>query len=250
MTARMLALDVRRGPALVLGIALLGLGAALLLSGSTQCDGRWAGAVLALRNEAWLLVPCVLAAGVWRGGSPRRRHVDETIGASAAPRWRRAAIEGGSLALAGSAVFVVLLALLTVSGGCTAAVVDDRSLAAALAGVVSVPAAAFAGLAIGRLATTPMAAPLTLFAALAVTAVVGAGWSSDSGGALLVLPALGEDLGIGQLATTTSVAQLIWFVGLAVSGWLLASRSPARLPILGLAPAAAGLAAVAALAPG
>ena len=53
-------------------------------------------------------------------------------------------------------------------------------------------AAAFAGLALGRVAAAPMAAPLVLFAGLVVTSLFG-GWSAASADTLLLLPGVAED---------------------------------------------------------
>jgi hypothetical protein len=247
VTARMLALDLRRGPALVLLLALLGLGGALVLGDSAGCDGRWPAAVLSLRDSLGIVVPCVLAAGVWHGGSPRRRDVEGTIAATALPSWRRSAVEGGSIGLAGLAAFALLLVALTASGGCTSGLSSGGSAAALAASVLAIQAAAFAGLALGRLAAAPMAAPLVLFAGLTVTMVLG-GWAPGSGWAALALPALEEGVDAGQLTARTSIAQALWFAGVAVSGWLLASGRPARFRPAALVPAAAGLAALALLA--
>jgi hypothetical protein len=232
MTARMLLIEARRGPSPILVLAALGLGGATALGAG--CD-----AVVALREAMWLVFPFMLAAGVWRGGSARRRHVDEAIAAGSLPSWRRTAVEGGSLALAGAAAAVVLLGAAALTGGCTA--VTAEAAAAAAVAVAALAAAAFAGLSLGRLASAPIAAPLVLFLALAVSTVLG-GWSAGNATALLMLPGVAEDG--TELPLRISAAQLLWFAGLAVSGWLLASR----FALAGLAPAAAGLAALWALA--
>jgi hypothetical protein len=227
MTARMLAVDLRRGPAPVLGLAVLGLGGALVLGAG--CD-----AVFSLRRAMWLVFPCVLAAGVWHGGSARRRHLDEAVTASALPAWRRSAVEGGSITVAGFAAFVLLFGAQTLNGGCPA--LTTGSSAAGVVAVLALGAAAFAGLALGRVAAAAMAAPLVLFAGLVVTSLFG-GWSAASADVLLLLPGVAEDAAADQLTVTISVAQMLWFAGLAVSGWLCASRPR----LAGLAPAAAGL---------
>jgi len=249
MTARMLALDLRRGPASVLALALLGLGGALVLSAPGDCDGSWQEAVFSLRRAAWIVIPCVLAAGVWRGGSARRRGLDDTIAAGALPAWRRSAVEGGAIGLAGAAVFVLLLAAVTVAGGCASGLFTGSAAAAAVAGVLMLLAAAFSGLALGRFAAAPMAAPLALFGGLTVGSLFG-GWSPDGAAAMLLLPSVAEGVAASQLTVRVSTAQMLWFAGLAVTGWLVASRFPARFGLARLAPAAAGLAALAALAPG
>ena len=79
-------------------------------------------------------------------------------------------------------------------------------------------------------------------ASRAATAVFG-GWSAESARAMLLLPGVGEEVTARELTVRTSAAQMLWFAGLAVSGWLWASR----LRLAGLAPAAAGLAALWAL---
>lgn len=244
MTPRMLALDLRRGPAPVVALAILGLAGSLVLSAPDACDGRWSDAVLALRRTMWLVFPCVLAAGVWHGGRTSRRLLDDAIGASALPAWQRSAVEGGSIGLAGLAAFVLLFGALTVTG-CTSGSLTGSAAAAGVVTVLSLQAAAFAGLAIGRFAAAPMATPLVLFAGLAVTAIFG-GWSEGSAQAMLLLPGVAEDVTAGQLTVRTSIAQMLWFAGLAVSGWLYASR----WLLAGLAPAAAGLAALWALSGG
>jgi hypothetical protein len=232
MTARMLLTDARRGPAAVLALAVLGLGGALALGDG--CD-----AAMSLRRAMWLAFPCALAAGVWHGGSARRRHVAEAAAAGALPPWRRSAVAGGSLALGGAAAATLLFAAAAVTGDCTA--VTAMSAAAGAVAVLALAAAAFAGLALGRIASAPMAAPLALFAALTVGSVFG-GWSQDESTALLLLPGVSE--AVTAIELRTSAAQLLWFAGAAVSGWLCADR----LRLAGLAPAAAGLVALWALA--
>jgi hypothetical protein len=249
MTARILAVDFRRGTASVLLLALLGLGGALVFSDSPGCDGRWGEGVLSLRQALGVLVPCVLAAGVWRGGSARRQGLDEAIAATPLPPWRSSAVEGGAIGLAGVGAFGLLLASLTVAGGCTADVSAGNAAAAIGASVLALQAAAFAGLALGRSLAAPMTAPLALFAGLVVTMVLG-GWSPGSGWAMLLLPAVDEAVGLSGLSVSVSTAQMLWFAGLALSGWLLASRRPGGSRLVRLAPAAAGLAALVALSPG
>jgi hypothetical protein len=237
MTAQMLALDLRRGPAPALALAVLVLAGADALGGRSSCES----AVLSLRQAMWVVFPCVLAAGVWRGGAARRRGVDEAVRATASPAWRRAAIEGAAVALAGAPTVVLVLAALTVTG-CA-----FGSAAAGVVAVLALAAAAFAGLALGRLLSAPMAAPLILFVVLVVGATFG-GWSAGDGAALLLLPGVAEDAAPEGITAGVSAGQALWFAGLAVSGWLLASRRPLRLRLAALAPAAAGLAAVLALA--
>ena len=247
MTARMVALDLRRGPAALLTLALLGLGGVLLLGTPAECAGRWPEAVISLRNNsAWLVIPAVLAAGVWRGGSARRRHLSDVIGASSRPGWQRAAVEGGSIGLVGAATYLLLLATVTVASDCTSALPTTSSAAAAVAGVLAIQAAAFAGLALGRSAAAPMVAPLALFGAMSVTFVLG-GWSGEGSDAMLLLPSLDEGIAAGQLSVSASLGQTLWFAGLAVSGWLCASRWPARVNATSLVPALGGLAGLAAL---
>jgi hypothetical protein len=94
-----------------------------------------------------------------------------------------------------------------------------------------------------------MTAPLVLFAGLVVTMVLG-GWSPGSGWAMLLLPGVDEAVTARQLTVRTSTAQTLWFIGLAASGWLWASRWPARFRLARLAPAAAGLAALVVLSAG
>jgi hypothetical protein len=224
MTARMVALDLRRGPAALLTLALLGLGGVLLLGTPVECDGRWPEAVISVRNNsAWLVIPAVLAAGVWRGGSARRRHLSDVIGASSRPGWQRAAVEGGSIGLVGAATYVLLLATVTATGDCTSALPTASSAAAAVAGVLAIQAAAFAGLALGRSAAAPMVAPLALFGAMSVTFVLG-GWSGEGSDWMLLLPSLDEGIAAGQLSVRASLGQSLWFTGLAVAGWLWAAR--------------------------
>ena len=235
MTARMLAIDFRRGPAPLLTILFLVLGGALISEAPGSCDG----AMLSLRQAMWSVYPCVLAAAVWHGGAARRRRVLETVATSALPPWPRAAVEGGSIALAGLAAFAALAASLALTG-CTGPISAE---AAAAGGVtaVSLLAAGFAGLALGRVFFVPMAAPLTLFLVLAVTSVFG-GWTEDGSWAMLVLPGVGED--VHEVPLRISLAQALWFAGAALSGWLLASQ---RGPVA-FVPAVVGLGALAALA--
>jgi len=225
MTARMLALDLRRGPAPLVALAVLLLGGAAAGSG---CES----AVLSLRQGLWVVFPCVLAAGIWHGGAARRRGVEETIRAAPAPAWRRAAVEGAAVGGAAAAALVLLLAA-TALTGCALG-----SAAATAVAVLALVAAAFAGLALGRVAAAPIAAPLTLFVVLAVTATLGS-WAPGDGPAMLLLPGVADGVAPDQLSSRVAAAQALWFGGVALSGWLLAS---ARLPLAALAPAAAGLA--------
>jgi hypothetical protein len=247
MTTRMLAIDLRRGPAPVLALALLVLGGAQILGGSVDCGAGWPDVALAVRDGMWLAFPCVLAAGVWRGGAARRRQLDGAIRAASLPRRRRSAVEGGSLGLAGIAALALLLVTATAAGGCAPDGLRVDSAAAGLAGGAALVAAAFAGLALGRVAPAPLAAPLALFLALAVGSVFG-GWAPGDDAAMLLLPGLGEGVGAGDLELRATMAQLCWFAGLAITGWLAAGAGSRRSRLTAPLPALAGLAALFALA--
>ncbi|MEU9047891.1 MULTISPECIES: hypothetical protein [unclassified Kitasatospora] len=247
---RMVRLEAKRSIALALFLVMAAVTRAFLWMDVQEWAASWTPLVSSMRATAWTGLPVVLAAAIWHGGRERRNAVTELFAAT--PRPRPVRLLPAVVVLAGAAVLavtaVVVWAAVIVSGHAT---FSDGEWPLGLAvGLLATVAVTLLGLGIGRAAPTPVAAPLgavLLFLILTVSRIRDgrpANRLVDT-----VLPMLPVTDDFHRVLPSLSLAQSVWFAALGVTGVLLTVAATTRARVLALAPAVAGMAVGALLAP-
>ncbi|QLH25368.1 hypothetical protein [Streptomyces sp. Rer75] len=241
-------LEVKRSIAVALFVVLLGLSAAVWL-GADQSSASWSALLYSLRLPTLVAAPVTLAAGIWHGGRERRADVTELMATTPRPRLGRLA--PAFLVIAG----VAGLAQATLSVGAATTIApyttydDGTWLLGLTVALLAILAVALLGFGIGRMAPTPVAAPL---GAVVLFLLLAKGEPGDARPRPLldiVKPSPPWTDDFHRVLTSVSVAQLIWFAALAVTGILLAVAATARARAWAMIPAVAGLVAGALAAP-
>lgn len=223
---RALRRELRRGPALVLAVAVAGTGLFALFGGSAevQWPGRWMGLAESTRQVLTLAVPLTLAAACWAAGRPRRRGARELFASTSRPGWQPqlvlctgawlGGVTGVGALTAMGAAFVLPVASYAGGGWWWAMLVVLPSL-----GVV-----AALGCALGAWSPWRGTAPVVALLLYAVGVLLGIGVQ------LGALSPTGRQVRLDTLISIdVPAAQLAWFGGLALV--LLAVASLGARPV-------------------
>ncbi|GAB2949129.1 hypothetical protein GCM10027280_42210 [Micromonospora polyrhachis] len=249
--SRMLRIELRRSVAL--GAALI-----LLITGAIACyaaPGRWSSNWMALamieREYLVLLFPLALAVGAWQGRRESRNGLAELVGSTPRPRPQRVLPIVGALGIAVTVGYLAVLAVTAPWIAGTARYLPAAAFAVVAVGILAVVAAAWLGLAVGRLWPSVAAGP--------VLAVAGIGWLMGFPGIasghdwLVVL--FSPMYGMNQFSDYETVsgrlsaAQAVWLGALAVSAYVLHTAKSRRTRVAALLPVALGVAVAIAVMP-
>ncbi|RZU54068.1 hypothetical protein EV385_6005 [Krasilnikovia cinnamomea] len=240
--SRVLRIELRRSVAFGAVLTLLLGGAVLLYAAPQRWSAGWMALAMTQRQYLVLLWPSALAAGAWQARREHRANVAELFASTARPPALRALPVLGALAIAAAGGYLAAAAVAVPWIIDTASYLPAASFAVAAVGVVSLVAAAWLGLALGRLLPSPFTAPAAAVAGM---------------GLLLTIPALFRDrewltmlfspmYGMGQYTDyqtvdgRVSAAQAIWLAALAVAGGLLVAAGNRRARLVALLPLALG----------
>ncbi|MEU4419074.1 hypothetical protein AB0F81_00460 [Actinoplanes sp. NPDC024001] len=248
--SRILGIELRRSGALLAGTATAVIGVAglyvLALTGQTGLwDQQWNLLAVFQRIMLVVLWPLALAAGAWQAGRDRRSRIEELLGTTPAPGWRRLRPSALATALCLTTGYLLVLVAGAVKVATTAGYPGSGWQAVTAVGVLALVAAGLLGLGLGRLlpyAYTPAvlgAGSLAcLLAAIEATKLDDAtkpGWA-------LLLPyftsTISEFQAVGGAA---SAGQAWWLGGLAVGGLVLYLATNRLVRTLAVAPPALGL---------
>ncbi|MEV6593064.1 hypothetical protein [Streptomyces acidicola] len=262
MTTRILGTELRRSAAPVSGALIAALGAAglwsLVLSHQGELwDAQWTMLAAFQRIMLVLLWPLALGSGAWQARRDRRCGMEELLGTTPLPAWRRTL--PGAVALA---LCLILGYLLTLAAGAVrvAGRTDYLSgdwLPITAVGALTLVAAGWLGMGVGRLLPSVYTPPVLVVAGfLALLLPVQLSKSSEPGSVSLLAPNLTTNFDeFTTIVGSVSLAQSLWFTGLAGSGLLLLMAARRRtaaavapvpallglvlaMPLLGAAPAA------------
>jgi hypothetical protein len=254
MTARILGIELRRSTALW-AAALIAASGAFLLYATSPPYGWWMELVIAQRQLLQVLWPLALGAGAWQARRERRSRIEELLATTPRPRWRRVAPVAVAMAIT---VLVAYPAMLAAGLGHTssfAGYFPAGVLPIAAVGALSLVAAAWLGLAVGRLLPSPLTPPLLAVAGFAVLAVMPSLLISDNDRvprAQLLLPSL-SGTGTPEFVTVAAranLAQAIWLAALAATGLVAFAAARRRGRVAAILPAVLGAAVALALLPG
>lgn len=251
---RVLRIELRRSAAPVLGVALFVAAVALLhlLSGpwgkgSAPWDEQWTGLAQWSRYLLIFLWPFVLGGGAWQGLRDHRSRISELRSSTPRPAARRALPTAGALAIGLTVGFLGVLAVGAVRVAAYTDYLHLKWVPITVVGVLAIVAAAWVGLAVGRLVPSLLVPPVLVVAGLAAQIALLRG-----GGPELLSPVF-QSMDISAFTIvplSVTLVQAAWFGGLAATGFLLFTVSRPRARIAALAPAALGLALAVALLPG
>jgi hypothetical protein len=165
MTAHILGIELRRSVALW-AAALIAASGAFLLYATSPPYGWWMELVIGQRQLLQLLWPLALGAGAWQAWRERRCRVEELFATTPRARWRRVAPVAAAMAIAVVAAYAATLAA---GLGHTSGFAGDFPagvLPVTAVGALSLVAAAWLGLAVGRLLPSPLTPPFLAIAGL------------------------------------------------------------------------------------
>jgi hypothetical protein len=242
---RILGIELRRSAALGSGLALLVAGVLLLFfAEGIMFSTGWMQLAMSQRLYLAVLWPLALAAGAWQGRREHRSNVTELFTSTPRPRAHRTVPTLGAMAVA----VVLGYLLMGLAGGLwiagTARYLPLSVFAVTAVGALALVAAAWLGLAIGRLLPTPATAPVLGVAGLGALLLIPAA-TRPRGWLALVFSPIYEMNMPGAYATVpgrASAAQAIWLAALAVTGVLLFASGGWRVRVAALLPVVLGAA--------
>ncbi|RIV41518.1 hypothetical protein [Micromonospora radicis] len=242
-----LGIELRRSAALGAALITLVVGVVALYAATGRWSGGWMALALAVREYLLLLWPLALAAGAWQGRREHRAKVEELFASTPRPRTAR------MLPVLAAMSLTLALAYLLLTAAGIAWIISTAQYRPLLdftvvtvVGALSLIAAAWLGLGIGRMLPALVTAP-----ALAVAGTLLVFFSTigpPDWVAAVISPAHGSGPfhAYQTIDSRVSGALAIWLVGLAGTGLLLfvaggwRSRTAAVLPVaLGLVAATA-----------
>jgi hypothetical protein len=240
--SRVLTVQVRRF-GLPGAVLVLLVGAAGLYSGTGMWSGGWISLAMSLREYLMLMCPAALAAGAWLARQEHRASVAELFAGTPRPHHQRAlsTLVAVGIAVTGGYLAVVAVTAPWIAG--TARYLPGAAVAVAAVGVLSVVAAAWIGLAVGRLLPHPVTAPVLAVIGLLVIVAGPAAFHHEWQSAL-ASPSWGMSP-FSEFQTVPgrgSAAQAILAAALAAAAATLLATSRWRTRALALVPVVLGLA--------
>jgi hypothetical protein len=243
--SRILGIELRRSAALGTALALLVVGVVLLFfAEAIYFATGWMQLAMTQRLYLAVLWPLALAAGAWQARREHRSNVAELFASTPRPLPHRTVPTLGAMAIA---VVCGYLAM-GIAGGLwiirTAEYLPVTTFVVTAVGGLALIAAAWLGLAAGRLLPSPVTAPALGVAGLALLLLIPAA-TRPRGWLALVFSPIYEMNMPGAYATVpgrASVAQTIWLAALAVAAVLLVASRGWRIRVAALLPVALGAA--------
>jgi hypothetical protein len=250
--SRVLGIELRRSAAVGSALTMLVIGVVLLFfaEGIGFKEG-WMQLAMTQRLYLAVLWPLALAAGAWQARREHRTNVTELFASTPRPRASRMTPTLGAMALA------VVCGYLAqgIAGGLwiigSARYLPVGVFVVTAVGALALIAAAWLGLAIGRLLPQLVTAPALGVAGLALLLLIP-GATRPRGWLALVFSPIYEMNMPGPYATVPgriSGSQTIWLVALAVTAVLLFTSSGWRIRLAALLPVVAGAALAIAVMP-
>jgi hypothetical protein len=243
--SRILGIELRRSAALGTALVLLVVGVLLLFfaEGIGFATG-WMQLVMTQRLYLALLWPLALAAGAWQARRESRSNVAELFASTPRPRAQRTVPTLGAMAVA---VVCGYLAM-GVAGGLwiigTAEYLPVSVFVVTAVGGLALIAAAWLGLAVGRLLPWLVTAPALGVAGLGLLLLIPGATRPRGWLALVFSPIYEMNMpdAYSTVPGRASVAQTIWLAALAVTALVLFASGGWRIRVAALLPVVVGAA--------
>ena len=241
--------ELRRstGPAAGVLTAALGLAGLYTLVMSDQSelwDAQWTLLASFQRIMLVVLWPLALGAGAWQARRDRRTNMAELAATTPRPVWRRALPTSAALA-----IWLVLAYLVTFAAGAVrvAGSTDYPNagwVPIVAVGALSLVAAGWLGMGIGRLLPSAHTPPILVIAGfLALLVPVQLSKSAEPSGAALLPPNLSTTLDeFTTIAGRVDLARAVVLAGLAVGGLLLVMVARRKAAVIAIVPVVLSLA--------
>lgn len=242
--SRILGIELRRSSAAGAALILLLAGAALLYAVPQLWSAGWMPLAMRQRQYLVLLWPLALAAGAWQARREHRSNVADLFASTPRPRMRRMA---PTLGASGIAVLCAYLAMVAAGApwiAGTARYLPPAAVAVVAVGALALVAAAWLGLAVGRLLPSLVTAPALAVAGIGLLMVIPAAARHKEWLALVFSPmyGMGQYTDYQTVYGRVSAAQAIWLIALAVTAAALLGSGGGRSRLVALLPAVLGAA--------
>lgn len=222
---RQVRVELRRSNAPALTVLLLAVGALGTASMHSFWQGQWLRLGYVHASDTFLLMPLALAGGAVLGRRDRRTRADELLHSTGRPRWQRALPAMTALGVAAAAAHLLVVAASAAVVAAGGAYLGVRGLAGPLIDVLVIVGAAWVGMAVGRLWSSPLLPPL--LAAAGLVAQEGTAMLGGTGGSRLTNASLmiswPPDTPWETLSDRLLLSRLALGVGLVLAGLLLAA---------------------------
>jgi hypothetical protein len=242
--SRVLRIELRRSAAAGTALVLLLTGAMLLYAARQNWASGWMPLAMVQRQYLVLLWPLALAAGAWQARREQRSNVAELFASTARPLAQRVAPTLAALAIAVVSGYLAMAAAAVPWIIGTARYLPAASFAVLAVGALSLIAAAWLGLAVGRLVPSPATAPALAVVGLGLLLVIPAAFRGREWLGALFSPTRGLGLfdDFRTVSGRVSAAQGSWLAGLAMTAVVLLAAGNRRTRAAALLPAVIGAA--------
>jgi hypothetical protein len=243
--SRILRIELRRSAAAGAALVLLLAGTVLLYSARESWAAGWMPLAMVQRQFLLLLWPLALAAGAWQARREQRSGVAELFASTARPLVQRVVPTLAALAIGVVCGYVAMAAAAVPWIAGTVDYVPAAGFAVLAVGALSLVAAAWLGLAAGRLVPSPVTAPAVAVAGIGLLLVLT---PNVLGHREWLAALLSPTRGLGLFADfrtvsgRVSAAQGIWLAALAAAAVVLVAAGNRRYraaavlpPLLGVA---------------
>jgi len=240
--SRILRIELRRSAALGAVLILLLAGAVLLYAAPQRWSSGWMSLAMIQREYLVLLWPLALAVGAWQARREHRSNVGELFASTARPRVQRMVPTLGAMGIA------VVCAYLAVAAAAAPWIIDTAGyfpatvFVVAAVGALALVAAAWLGLAVGRLVPSLVTAPALAVAGIGLLMVIPVAVRRREWLALVFSPmyGMGQYTDYQTVYGRVSAAQAIWLAALAVAAAALLASGSWRTRLAALLPAILG----------
>ncbi|MEU7909382.1 hypothetical protein [Actinoplanes sp. NPDC049118] len=242
--SRILGIELRRSSAAGTALLLLLVGAAILYAAPERWSAGWMPLAMIQREYLVLLWPLALAAGAWQARREHRSNVAELFASTARPRAQRMVPTLGAMGIAVVCAYLTMVAAGAPWIAGTARYLPAAAVAVAAVGALALVAAAWLGLAIGRLMPSLVTAPALAVAGIGLLMVIPVAVRRTEWLALVFSPmyGMGQYTDYQTVYGRVSAAQAIWLAALAVTAAALLASDGWRTRLVALLPAVLGAA--------
>lgn len=241
---RVLGVELRRSAAIGAAVSLAVIGTlALFFAEGIAFSAGWMQLAITQRLYLALLFPLALAAGAWQARREHRSKVAELFATTPRPVSQRVVPTLGAMAVAVVAGYLVmgLAGAAWIIG--TAGYLPVQVFVVTAVGALALVAAAWLGLAVGRLLPSPVTAPALGVAGLGALLMIPFATKPHGWLALIFSPMVEMNMpdDYATVPGRVSAAQTLWLVGLALAAVLLVASANWRTRVAAVLPVALGV---------